>query len=109
MFYNGYWATRALLEAIERAQTTNNYAIIKELEQLKIPASVRMQTHDAWMNAKTHQLQQSIYLATANLRSRPILTVFTRSSPRRRPTRSSTKTPRRSAARAAESTPLYKP
>jgi branched-chain amino acid transport system substrate-binding protein len=69
VFYNGYWATRALLEAIERAQTTNNHAIIKELEQLKIPASVRMQTHDAWMNAKTHQLQQSIYLATANLES----------------------------------------
>ena len=46
-----------------------NRAVIKELEQVKIPASVRMQTHDAWMNAKTHQLQQSIYLATANLES----------------------------------------
>ena len=28
-----------------------------------------MQHHDAWMNPKTHQLQQTIYLATANLES----------------------------------------
>jgi branched-chain amino acid transport system substrate-binding protein len=69
VFYNGYWATRALFEAVERAKTTKNHAVIKELEQLKIPASVRMQHYDAWMNAKTHQLQQTIYLATANLES----------------------------------------
>jgi branched-chain amino acid transport system substrate-binding protein len=69
VFYNGYWATRSLLEAIERAKTTNNHAVIKELEQLKIPAAARMQHDDAWMNPKTHQLQQTIYLATANLES----------------------------------------
>ncbi len=69
VFYNGYWATRALLEAVERAKTTNNHRVIKELEQLKISASIRMQHHDAWMNPKTHQLQQTIYLATANLES----------------------------------------
>jgi len=28
-----------------------------------------MQHHDAYMNPKTHQLQQTIYLATANLDS----------------------------------------
>lgn len=67
VFYNGYWATRALLEAVARAKTTNNRALIKELEQLKIPAADRMQHHDAFMNAATHQLQQTIYQATANL------------------------------------------
>ena len=66
VFYNGYWATRSLLEAIERVGTTNNHAVIKELEKLRIPAMARMQNHDAWMNAKTHQMQQTIYLATRN-------------------------------------------
>ena len=69
VFYNGYWATRALLETVEKLKTTNNRAIIKELEQLKIPAATRMQHHDAFMNPATHQLQQTIYLATANLAS----------------------------------------
>jgi branched-chain amino acid transport system substrate-binding protein len=69
VFYNGYWATRSLLEAVERAKTTNNHAVIKELEQLKISAHDRMQHDDAWMNPKTHQLQQTIYLATADLES----------------------------------------
>ena len=70
VFYIGYWATRALLEAIEKTKSTNNHALIKELEQLKIPAAARMQQHDAFMNPKTHQLQQTIYLATANLDSK---------------------------------------
>jgi branched-chain amino acid transport system substrate-binding protein len=69
VFYNGYWATRALLEAVERAGTTNNHAVIKELEQLKMSAEDRMQHHDAYMNPVTHQVQQTIYLATANLES----------------------------------------
>ena len=70
VFYNGYWATRSLFEAVERAKTTRSDAVIKELEQLKIPAKDRMQQHDAWMNPKTHQLQQTIYLATADLVSK---------------------------------------
>ena len=37
VFYNGYWATRSLFEAIERAKTTNNHAVIKELEQAEDP------------------------------------------------------------------------
>jgi branched-chain amino acid transport system substrate-binding protein len=69
VFYNGYWATRSLLEAVQRARTTNNIAVIKELEQVKIPAALRMQHHDAVMNPRMHQLQQTIYLATANLDS----------------------------------------
>jgi branched-chain amino acid transport system substrate-binding protein len=67
VFYNGYWATRALLEAIETAKTTRNTAVIPVLEELKVSAADRMQAHDAWMNPKTHQLQQTIYLATADL------------------------------------------
>jgi branched-chain amino acid transport system substrate-binding protein len=69
VFYNGYWATRSLFEAVERAKTTNSHAVIKELEKTRIPAAVRMQHHDAYMNPRTHQLQQTIYLATANLDS----------------------------------------
>jgi branched-chain amino acid transport system substrate-binding protein len=66
VFYNGYMATRSLLEAVERAGTTNNHAVIKELEQLKVSAEDRLQHFDAQMNPKTHQMQQTIYLATAN-------------------------------------------
>jgi branched-chain amino acid transport system substrate-binding protein len=66
VFYNGYWSTRALLEAIEAAGTTNNHEVIKQLEALRIPAETRMQNHDAVMNPDTHQLQQTVYLARAN-------------------------------------------
>jgi branched-chain amino acid transport system substrate-binding protein len=66
VFFNGYWSTRSLLEAIQRAGSTKSHAVIKELEKLRIPAKERMQQHDAYMNAKTHQMQQTIYIATAN-------------------------------------------
>ncbi len=66
VYYNGYMATRELLKAVERAGTTNNIKVIKELESLKMPARDRMQHHDAWINPDTHQVQQTIYLATAN-------------------------------------------
>jgi len=66
VFYNGYMATHSLLSAIEAAGTTNNHAVIKQLENLKVSARDRMQHHDAWMNPKTHQMQQTVYLATAN-------------------------------------------
>jgi branched-chain amino acid transport system substrate-binding protein len=68
VFYNGYMATRELFRAIERVGSTNNIKLIKELEQLKIPARERMQHHDAWMNPNTHQLQQTIYMAAYNTR-----------------------------------------
>jgi len=64
--YNGYMCTRELLRAIERAGTTNNIAVIKQLEQLKIPAADRMQNYDAYMNPSTHHLQQTIYMARRN-------------------------------------------
>lgn len=66
VFYNGYMATRELLSAIERAGTTNNIAVIKQLEGHKMSAESRMQHHDAWIDPVTHQVQQTIYLATAN-------------------------------------------
>lgn len=66
VFYNGYMATRELLSAVERAGTTNNIAVIKQLEGLRMSAADRMQHHDAWIDPNTHQVQQSIYLATAN-------------------------------------------
>jgi branched-chain amino acid transport system substrate-binding protein len=66
VFYNGYMATKNLLAAIERAGSTNNIAIIKQLEGHKMPAGERMQHHDAWIDPATHQVQQTIYLATSN-------------------------------------------
>jgi branched-chain amino acid transport system substrate-binding protein len=66
VFYNGYMATRELLRAIERVGNTNNIAIIKQLEGLKMSAEDRMQNHEAWIDPNTHQVQQTIYLATAN-------------------------------------------
>ncbi len=66
VFYNGYMATKNLLAAIERAGTTNNIAVIKELEGHVMSAEDRMQHHDAYIDPVTHQVQQTIYLATAN-------------------------------------------
>jgi branched-chain amino acid transport system substrate-binding protein len=59
-------ATRELLRAVERAGTTNNLAVIKELENLKVSAKDRMQHYDAYMNPATHHLQQTIYMASYN-------------------------------------------
>ena len=59
-------ATRELLRAIERAGSTNNVKIIKELETLKVSATDRMQHFDAYMDPVTHQMQQTIYLARRN-------------------------------------------
>ncbi|MEH6833057.1 MULTISPECIES: ABC transporter substrate-binding protein [Falsihalocynthiibacter] len=69
VFYNGYMAMKNMLDAMERAGTTNNIAVIKELEGHKMPALERMQHHDAWIDHATHQVQQTIYLATANTAS----------------------------------------
>ena len=66
--YNGYMATRELLRAIERAGTTNNIAVIKQLENIKISAADRMQHYDAYMDPATHQMQQTIYLARRNMK-----------------------------------------
>lgn len=76
VFYNGYMAMRELLRAVERAGTVNNIAVIKELEKLRIPALDRMQHHAAYMNPKTHQLQQTVYIAKENLERRDEDDVF---------------------------------
>lgn len=76
VYYNGYMATRELLRAAERAGTVNNIAIIKELEKLRVTARDRMQHHDAYMNPNTHQLQQSVYVATENVDRRDEDDVF---------------------------------
>jgi branched-chain amino acid transport system substrate-binding protein len=66
VFYNGYMATRELLDAIERAGTTNNIAVIKALEGHVMSAESRMQHNDAVIDPITHQVQQTVYLATRN-------------------------------------------
>jgi branched-chain amino acid transport system substrate-binding protein len=66
VYYNGYMATRELLRAVERAGSTNNIKVIKELEGLKVPARDRLQDFDAYMSPTTHQMQQTIYMATYN-------------------------------------------
>lgn len=64
--YNGYMATRELLRAVERAGSTNNLAVIKQLEGHKMSAADRMQHFDAYIDPLTHQVQQTIYLARRN-------------------------------------------
>jgi branched-chain amino acid transport system substrate-binding protein len=59
-------ATRELLRAVERVGSTNNLKVIAELENLKVSARDRMQHFDAYMNPVTHQMQQTLYMATYN-------------------------------------------
>jgi branched-chain amino acid transport system substrate-binding protein len=66
VYYNGYMATRELLRAVERAGSTANTKVIKELEGLKVSARDRLQDFDAYMNPATHQMQQTIYMASYN-------------------------------------------
>jgi branched-chain amino acid transport system substrate-binding protein len=66
VFYNGYMATRELLRCVQEAGTTNNLAVIRKLEGRRMNARDRMQHFDAWIDPNTHQVQQTIYLATYN-------------------------------------------
>ncbi len=66
VYYNGYVATRELLRCVEEAGTTSSIAIIKKLEGRKMSARDRMQNYDAWIDASTHQCQQTIYMAAYN-------------------------------------------
>jgi branched-chain amino acid transport system substrate-binding protein len=66
VFHNGYMATRELLRCVEEAGTTNNIAVIKKLEGRRMAAADRMQHHDAWIDPVTHQVQQTIYMASYN-------------------------------------------
>lgn len=62
--FASYFATKALLNAIERAGTTDNRAIIKQLERLRWTAKEHMQHDAAYMDPVSHHLQQTIYIAT---------------------------------------------
>lgn len=59
-----YFATKALLTAMVRAGTTDNHAVIRQLENFKWTAKERMQHDDAYMDPVSHHLQQTIYTAT---------------------------------------------
>jgi branched-chain amino acid transport system substrate-binding protein len=61
---------------MERAGSTNNIAIIKALEGLKMPAADRMQHFDAYIDPATHQVQQAIYLARRNPKPRDRTDLF---------------------------------
>ena len=58
-----YLATRALLEAIHKAGSTDSHAVIGQLEHYRASAKERMQHDAAWMDAGSHHLQQTIYIA----------------------------------------------
>ncbi len=62
--YSSYLATKALLNAIKKVNSTNNHLIIKELENYKASADERMQDSAAFMDPISHHLQQSTYAAT---------------------------------------------
>jgi len=62
--YSAYLATKALLNSIIKVKTTDNHAVIKELENYKASADERMQNAEAYMDPKSHHLQQSTYAAT---------------------------------------------
>jgi branched-chain amino acid transport system substrate-binding protein len=66
VFLNGYLATRELLRVVEEAGTTNNLAVIRKLEGRRMSARDRLQHHDAWIDPNTHQVQQTIYMASYN-------------------------------------------
>jgi branched-chain amino acid transport system substrate-binding protein len=64
-----YLATKALLQAIERAGTTDNHVVIGQLENHRATARERMQHAPATMDPVSHHLQQSIYIARWNPRA----------------------------------------
>ena len=66
VFYNGYVATRELLRCVEEAGSSSNLAVIRKLEGRKMSAADRMQHYDAWIDPATHQVQQTIYMASYN-------------------------------------------
>lgn len=66
VFHQGYVATRELLRAVEEVGNTDNIQIIKALEGRVMSAEDRMQHHDAIIDAASHHVQQTIYLAKGN-------------------------------------------
>ena len=76
VYYNGYYAMRELIRAIERTGSTNNIKIIKSLETLRMPARERMQHYDAWMDPNSHHVQQTMYLGSRNFEPRDKTDLF---------------------------------
>lgn len=68
--YNGYVSMRELLRAVQEVGSTDNLKIIKALEGRVMKAADRMQHHDAVIDAASHQVQQTIYLAQGNPKPR---------------------------------------
>lgn len=66
VFHNAYMGTRELLRCVQEAGTTNNLAVIRKLEGRKMSARDRLQHFDAWIDPVTHQVQQTIYMASYN-------------------------------------------
>ena len=66
VFYEGYVAMRELLRVVEEVGSTDNIKIIKALEGRVMKAEDRMQHYDAVIDANSHQVQQTIYLANGN-------------------------------------------
>lgn len=64
--HSAYLATKALLQAIQRAGTTDNHVVIGQLENHQATARERMQHAPAVMDPVSHHLQQSIYIARWN-------------------------------------------
>ena len=64
-----YLATKALLTAIEQAGSTDNHAVIQQLENYKASAKERMQDAAAYIDPNSHHLQQGIYIARWNPRA----------------------------------------
>ncbi|HZX29944.1 MAG TPA: ABC transporter substrate-binding protein [Rhodocyclaceae bacterium] len=62
--HGAYLATKALLAAIDKAGTTDNHAVIQQLENYRASAPERMQDAAAFMDPVSHHLQQSTYVAT---------------------------------------------
>ena len=70
VFYNGYVAMREMLRVIEEVGGTDNIKIIKALEGRKMSAKDRLQHFDAVIDANSHHVQQTVYLATGNANPR---------------------------------------
>jgi len=65
-FYNGYMAMSEMLKVIEETGTTNNIANIKALEGRVMSAASRYQHFDAYIDANTHHVQQTLYVGQRN-------------------------------------------
>lgn len=64
--HSAYIGAKALLMSIERAGTTDNHTVIKELEHYTWTAAERMQHDAAYMDPTSHHVQQTIYIARWN-------------------------------------------